>query len=81
MAAMVEILGMEVTLANAKPLTHPEHLSPFALSLLKPVLSDAAGGVEGGRSSLLPEGAEERCFDKLSTNGQGACLPEREGLA
>jgi hypothetical protein len=28
---------------------------PFALSLSKPVLSDAAGGVEGGRTSFETE--------------------------
>ncbi len=41
---------------------------PFALRLLKPVLCDAAGGVEGGCPSL-PAKKEEQGFDKLSPNG------------
>ena len=41
--------------------------NPFALSLSKPVLSNAAGGVEGGRLGQL-------CFDKLSTDGVGGYL-------
>ncbi|SEQ49833.1 hypothetical protein [Sphingobium sp. YR768] len=40
-------------------------LNPFALSLSKPVLSDAAGGVEGGCTFL--QGGQG--FDKLSPNG------------
>ena len=40
-------------------------LNPFALSLSKPVLSDAAGGVEGGRTFLQ----EGQGFDTLSPNG------------
>jgi hypothetical protein len=41
--------------------------APFALSLSKPVLSDAAGGVEGGFPSC--GGSEGEGFDKLSPNG------------
>jgi hypothetical protein len=45
-------------------------LNPFALSLSKPVLSDAAGGVEGGCPFSLPAfEEEEQRFDKLSPNG------------
>jgi hypothetical protein len=44
------------------------HYSPFALSLSKPVLSDAAGGVEGGIPSFMVA-QEGTGFDKLSPNG------------
>jgi hypothetical protein len=44
--------------------------APFALSLSKPVLSDAAGGVEGG-CPLLSVSEEGQGFDKLSPNGFG----------
>jgi len=42
-------------------MTAPIHPRPVALSLSKPVLSDAAGGVEGDMG--------HGCFDRLSTNG------------
>jgi len=51
-------------------MTAPIHPRPFALSLSKPVLSDAAGGVEGGMRL--------RCFDRLSTNGAGAATVDSE---
>ena len=42
---------------------------PFALSLSKPVLSDAAGGVEGSLSKGAPEPSiSEPRFDKLSVS-------------
>ena len=42
---------------------------PFAPSLSKPVLSDAAGGVEAGRLFFSAAVEEGQGFDKLSPNG------------
>jgi len=42
-------------------------LLPFVLSLSKPVLSDAAGGVEGDLTSFCSK--KGKGFDKLSPNG------------
>ena len=43
-----------------RPVDPIEQETPFALSLSKPVLSDAAGGVEGGVSSLVCRKVKER---------------------
>jgi len=43
---------------------------PFALSLSKGRLSSSTSGAK-----------EERCFDRLSTNGVGAGLPQAKGPA
>ena len=43
--------------------------TPFALSLSKPVLSDAAGGVDGGFPYFSRIEREETGFDRLSPNG------------
>jgi hypothetical protein len=51
----------------------PELQHPFALSLSKPVLSDASGGVEGGsperREGSALRSAQQRASTSLSPNG------------